>query len=287
MAKICSNHFLNQYPQEGLHNLTRAALDMIMRSSNKDLVETRTEYEEGIRSFIDNLYNETLKFLKSPRFREMQRNTSLIVSDYMDDLSHVFNESSKIESDIGAIIQNFVKTAFKKLPMENVRDQLRQGYRWEGDLDKLSRDLVHDLSTLGEDSETGAPSIYNVTMKFVENVEKLANVAVEEVTRSNYTVESIENALVDIFHRNSDDEFDRDVILGAISTMVNGLSELYDLGEADSAETVRSAVNWAEDRLRDYSDGSIQKIPEKAFVAPLIFADYILGKVSGPKRLLG
>lgn len=249
-----------------------------MKSSNKDLAETRAKYEQGVRTLVDELYNTTLSFLKSRRFRHFQSNVSQLVNDYGNQMTYVFEQTEEIERELGDMIQDFVKSTFEQLPSESVRNQKRAIYRWQGNMNSLVGDMVNKLKVLGGNPDEGLPSFYNVTMKFAEDAKKLANQTLEEVTSGNYTYESIENTISDLFNGIVDDQFDRNVILREVSTMVNGISKLYNLGDADTTEAVQSAVNWIDDRLADYSDGAIKGIPSQVFVAPLIFADYVLGR---------
>ena len=262
--------------------MTQTALNAIMKSSNPDLEQIRTDYEEGVRTFVDDMYDDVVGFFKSSRFQATEANVSQLASNFASDVEDIFNRSEKLESDLGAMMKDLVPSSFQRLPTEKLaKKQERDVYRWDGDLDLLVRNFVHDLGSLGKDPERGTPSIYELVKDLVQDAAKLANQTVGEVTEGNYTIDTIEDALANTFKGISDGEdFDRDIVVRELSTMIDGVAKLYKLGDLDSEELIKSAINWVDDRLLDYSDGSIQRIPAKVFVAPLIFADYILGKVS-------
>lgn len=253
-----------------------------MKSSNQELQQVRSEYGAGVRRFVDEMYDSVVSFLESSRYKAFVESVGSLATDVAENAKLVFNQSDEIESDLEAMIKDLIHAAFQRLPSQKVgkNNEMRDIYRLDADLEPIVRNFVKDLGSLGKNPERGIPSIYELAQDFVQNATKLVNQTISEVTDGSYTADSMQNALLSAFQGISNGEdFDRNVVIREISTMIAGAAELYKLGNSETEEMIRSAIRWVDERLLDYSDGSIQQIPAKVFVAPLIFADYIFSKV--------
>lgn len=254
-----------------------------MKSSNQEIEEVRSNYEAGVRVFVDEMYNSIVNFLESSHYGDLVASVSELATNVNANTKQMFNQSVKIEKDLESMIHDLIHAAFQKMPSENVgrQNEIRDIYRLDADLRPLVRNFVSDLGSLGQDPERGIPSIYELAQTFVQNATKLANQTILQATDGGYSAETVQDALFDAFQGiNNGEDFDRDVVIKEVSTMLAGAAELYKVGNSDTEAMIKSAVRWIDERLLDYSDGSIQRIPAKVFVAPLIFADYFLSKVS-------
>ena len=68
-----------------MHRLTRAALNVILMSTGKELSQFRTEYEQELRVLVDTLYDGAVALYKSTRINEMETNVSQLVSTFVDE----------------------------------------------------------------------------------------------------------------------------------------------------------------------------------------------------------
>ena len=251
----------------------------ILQSADKDLEEMRIDFEKRVRTFVDDMRGNVTRFLRSSVIRELRANASKVVSDIVDEAKKIADQSDQIESDLRRLIKNVLDDNFRKENPSLSYNQSVRAYRWEGNLEGFVRDLMKELGDLGKDQPTNTLSIYDLKKKIVEDVKALGNRALEDLRGMNYTVDDLEMAIKNAFMTNRGDEFDRHVIVHELSTMLDGLGELYGFDNVNTKKAITSATEWVDSRLADYSDGRIEKIPGTVFVAPLVMLDYVLGKV--------
>lgn len=253
-----------------------------MSSSDTDLEKLRMEYETSIRTVVDGLYGNVTAFIRSRQIMDLESNATQIYDDFMADARKILDQSDQIQEDLQVMIKDFIQAAFKKRAAgKGVDPKKVQVYAFQGNFETLARRFVEDLGKLGADPETRTLSIYKLADKVIREVTELADRTMKEVTGANYSVASLEADVMDAFMAVSGDAFDRRVIVNELSAMIDGLGELYGYGdEVNTKQTIKSAADWVDARLNDYSDGSISKIPGNVLVAPLILLDYVVGKVS-------
>jgi hypothetical protein len=257
--------------------MTRSALDEIMASANKDLAQTRLEYQESTLSLVNDVYSAVTNFLNSTKVNELEENTSRLISNFVDEAVKVLNNTEHIQSQLEAMVIDFLESGFEK----DVAADGRKVFRWHGDLTKLVSAFLEELKAVGKDPERNTMSVYELSQKLVQNATELADKTMKDMPEGNYSVATIEDVLRDALLGASDDrDFSRRVILREISTLVDKVAFRYGLYDVNSSSAIQETVDWVDSRLKDYSDGEIRKIPEKAFVAPLILVDYVLGQVS-------
>ena len=254
-----------------------------MESSNQELDELRRKYESDVRSFVDDMYTGIVGFLESSRYADLVDSIGELADDVNDNIKLMLNNSDSIEDDLESMVKDLVHAAFQKMPSESVgmKKETRDIYRWDADVSSLVRMFVGDLGSLGKDTENGTPSIFELAHEFVQNATKLVNQTILEATSGGYTTDTVQDALYNAFQVIRDGEdFDRDVVIREVAAMIAKAAELFKLSNSNIEANIKSAVRWVDERLLDYSDGKIRRIPAKMFVAPLVLADYIFSKAS-------
>jgi hypothetical protein len=240
----------------------------------------RHDFERTVRTFVDDMYRNITIFMRSDLIRELEANASKVASDFVDEAKKIADQSDQIQSDLRDLIKKAINDNFKEENPSLSFNQSVQAYRWQGDVEGLIREFIQELGNLGKDNQTNTLSIYDLKKKTVEDVKALGNATLGELRGMNYSVSHLGEAIKDAFLANSGDDFDRHTIINELSTMLDGLGELYGYDNVHTKDAMKSATEWVDARLADYSDGMIRKIPGNVFVAPLIMMDYILGEVS-------
>lgn len=246
----------------------------ILRSSDRNLEERRTEYERGIRSLIGTMYEDWVNF-SNTKYTEYRNNASELASTFLDNATATI-KSEKMMDGLEAMLKDIAQITFDKESSQADSEV----FRWKGDFNVLHRTFLEDMRTLGEDPEQNISSIYDLTEKFIMEATELTDRVVQDVSAGNYTFDTIQDAIVEVLRGgNSEDEFDRDVIEKEIAALIHGMADLFGAEEVKADKFVESTLNWIETKLDDYSDGNISSIPGKAIVAPLVLADFVLEKV--------
>lgn len=218
-----------------------------------------------------------MAFLQSREVRDLQANVTRIYDDFVVEAEKIMGNSEQIESELKAMVKEFVNVGFFRSTNDEGPNTVV--YRWQGDVKTLLNGFVDDLYNLGEDPATNTLSIYGLAEKLGNDIMDLVNINLDKMAGVNYTVDDAKQALFEAV-RAENDEFNRDVIIREMSKMINGVTELYGYEEGVNAtQALTDAINWVEHKLRDYSDESIQRIPGRVFVTPMIVLDYVLGLV--------
>lgn len=263
------------FQQDDLHRLTKTALKNIIDSSNVNVERARSEYEHEMRSLVQQIYDEVMSFIKSSDVRSFQDNVTNIFTRFIGEVESTWN-ASEIENDSEKMLKKLIKDAFAKRKIPEGSEV----FHWKGSSDKLIRDFWEDVRSFGGDPERNVSSLYDLTETFVMDAVDFGDKTIKQVTKDEYNVSSLGEAILKALRGgNENDEFDREVIEKEISTLIRGVAELYMVYDVNAGDFVHKVIGWVQSRLDRYSDGSIQKIPGKAFVSPLILLDFVLEKV--------
>ena len=250
-----------------------------MESSNVELAAVKSQYEQEIRNFTDFVYTNAMAFLRSREVRELQANVTKIYDDFMFEAEKIMDNKEQIEKKLREMVKEFVDIGFYRDDSERDLNPDRVLYRWQGDIEPVVRQFMDDLYDLGEDPETNTLSIYGLAEKLGNDVKDLVDMNLAKASGFNYTFNDVKEALYEAV-KIHDNEFNRGVIIRETSEMINGVAELYGYYEGiNVTRSLTDSIDWVEHKLRDYSDESIQRIPGRMFVAPIIVLDYLLGQV--------
>ena len=242
----------------------------------------RSEYERELLVIVRTAYDDMISFLNETKMKEVEVNASQLLSSYVDEAKRTI-QSDKTIHDLERSFRILVQDSFER----RTDQEGLEVFHWTGDINAITEDLWNELRTLGEDPEQDQLPLYALTENFVSQAFDLADRTTKNATNGAYSLDSFQKALISALQGGSyEDEFERDVLEKEISLLIEGVAELFGARSVDADDSVHSTMTWIDNRLNDYSDGSVKTVPGKGYVAPLILANFALEKVSSCSSVL-
>lgn len=244
-----------------------------MKASNKNLTETRNEYEHEVRNFTGEIYTYVSDFVNSKKVQDTRGNATEIVTDFLNGLKKVAQNQDQIEEELNKIVSAFFEELLVKQKDADGNDILK----WKGDMKRRVRNFLDSMKNVGANEDGTTQSVYDLVTIFTQEMTDFANATLQDVTSNMYDIETLQSAIMKVLKDGEDEGFDRAVIEHEFASILEELALLAGR-EVTALEDVHQAMEWIDAQLSVLlgSSNETVAIPASFYVAPLVMVDSLL-----------